>query len=250
MDESKVIRTKLIDHRGALRIALHYNYDVRLHSHLRKMNGLRYSKTHKCYYITATRPEIMPTDLVRPRKRRQLPNVLSLKQVERILNSTSNQKHKTLLVIVYGAGLRIGEALRLKLTDISRDESLLYIRDSKGDKDRRVPMSQIMIRELERYYRIYHPRVYIFEGAKGGMYTQSSARKVLKRAVRRAAIRKHVTLHTLRHSYATHLLERGVGIRYIQELFGHGSPKTTMLYTHVSGKRLGEIASPLDDLDI
>lgn len=163
--------------------------------------------------------------------------------------STYNLKHKTLLVIVYGAGLRIGEALGLKLTDISRDESLLYIREGKGLKDRRVPMSPMMLKTLERYYKRYRPKVYVFEGAKGGAYAQSSARQVLKRSVLAAGIRKHVTLHTLRHSYATHLLERGVGLRYIQELLGHGSPKTTMLYTHVSGKRLGEIASPLDDMD-
>jgi len=204
----------------------------------------------KLFYKMHHNHDVMPTDLKRPRRRRKLPNVLSLQEVEGILNATNNLKHKTLLVIVYGAGLRIGEALGLKLTDISREEGLLYIREAKGLKDRRVPMSPMMLKTLERYYSRYRPATYIFEGTGGGVYTQSSARKVLKRAVRVAGIRKHVTLHTLRHSYATHLLERGVGLRYIQELLGHGSPKTTMLYTHVSGKRLGEILSPLDGLDI
>ena len=153
-------------------------------------------------------------------------------------------------MVVYGAGLRIGEALHLELSDIRREEGLLYIRQSKGKKDRRVPLSESLLKALEDYYRAYKPKRYIFEGAKGGMYTDSSSRKVLSKAVKKVGIDRDITLHTLRHSYATHLLEKGVGIRYIQEILGHNSPKTTMLYTHISGKRLSEIRSPLDDLDL
>ena len=202
----------------------------------------------KLFYLIHGKGGIVPNDIVRPRKERRLPDVLSQFEVQQIILSTGNQKHRTLLIVIYGAGLRIGEALRLQLTDIRRSEGLLYIRRSKGKKDRRVPLSPMMLSSLERYYRAYRPKRYVFEGVKGGMYTASSARKVLKRSVRKAGIRRHVTLHTLRHSYATHLLEKGVGLRYIQDILGHHSPKTTMLYTHVSGKRLSEIRSPLDDL--
>ncbi|MDX1479692.1 MAG: tyrosine-type recombinase/integrase [Saprospiraceae bacterium] len=193
---------------------------------------------------------VIPENIERPRKVRKLPNVLTKQEVERIIQSTGNLKHRTLLALVYGSGLRIGEALRLEWTDVSRAEKLLYIRQSKGHKDRRVPLSDKQIKMLEDYYRAYRPRKYIFEGQDGGRYAHRSAQQVFKRAAHKAGIRRRVTLHTLRHSYATHLLEAGVGLRYIQDILGHSSPKTTMIYTHVSGKKIGEIKSPLEDLDI
>ena len=155
-----------------------------------------------------------------------------------------------MLSLIYGAGLRVGEALRLQLKDVRPSEDLLYIRRSKGRKDRRVPLSATMLKLLRNYIQIYQPKQYIFEGQNGGMYSARSAQQLFKRACQRAKILLPVTLHTLRHSYATHLLEQGVGLRYIQEILGHSSPKTTMIYTHVSGKRLSEVRSPLEDLDL
>jgi len=190
------------------------------------------------------------TGIERPRKQQRLPNVLSREEVRRIILSTGNMKHKFLLSITYGGGLRIGEVLRLQLDDVRGEERLLYIRDSKGQKDRRVPLSDRMFEMYREYQMAYKPVQYVFNGQGGGVYSQSSAQKVLKRAVSQAGIKIHTTLHTLRHSYATHLMESGVGLRYIQEILGHNSPKTTMIYTHVSGGRLSEVRSPLDDLGI
>ncbi|MBK8505458.1 MAG: tyrosine-type recombinase/integrase [Saprospiraceae bacterium] len=189
-------------------------------------------------------------DVERPKKAQSLPNVLTKEEVTRIILSTGNVKHKFLLAMTYGGGLRIGEVLRLQLPDFRVGEKLLYIRKSKGQKDRRVPLSDKMISMYREYQAAYGPKRYVFEGQTGDIYSTSSAQQVLRRACDKAGITIHVTLHTLRHSYATHLMESGVGLRYIQEILGHNSPKTTMIYTHVSGRRLSEVKSPLDDLEI
>jgi len=202
----------------------------------------------KIYFRTNHFTALEIDAIERPKKSTYLPNVLTKEEVRLVILSTSNIKHRTLLTIIYGAGLRIGEALKLRITDVRSEEGLLYIRGSKGKKDRRVPLSDTMLRMLREYYIAYRPKTYVFEGASGGLYSPSSAQKVLKRAVKQAGITIRVTLHTLRHSYATHLLESGVGLRYIQEILGHNNPKTTMIYTHVSGKKINEVRSPLEDL--
>ena len=154
-------------------------------------------------------------------------------------------------MLVYSGGLRIGETLKLRLTDINSQRGLIEIRGGKGAKDRMVPLSGVLLKFLRDYYKAYRPKEYLFESGSGrGPYSTSSARKVFQRAVKQAGIKRKVTLHTLRHSYATHLLEKGVGLRYIQDILGHRSPKTTMIYTHVSGKKLKDVVSPLDDLDL
>lgn len=186
----------------------------------------------------------------RPRKAQYLPDVLTPEEVKAVFRQTVNLKHRTLLMLIYSCGLRIGEALALKLVDIQSEEGLIYIRGGKGQKDRRVPLSTRVLKELRQYYRSYKPTEYLFEGQKGGRYSNRSAAQVLKRAVKNAGINKNVTLHTLRHSYATHLTNQGVNIQYLQEILGHNSPKTTMIYTHLSGKDIRNIRSPLDDMDI
>ena len=204
----------------------------------------------KLFYSLHRNGEIIPEDIKRPRKQTRLPNVLSKEEVARIISSVGNLKHKCLLMVVYGAGLRIGEALNLRVEDIRSKEKLIYIRQSKGAKDRRVPLSEKMLQILRDYFKAYRPRNYLFEGQNGGKYSATSARNVFRRACQKAGISIKVTLHTLRHSYATHLMESGVGLRYIQEILGHNSPKTTMMYTRISGKRLSEIRSPLEDMDL
>jgi site-specific recombinase XerD len=189
-------------------------------------------------------------EIERPRKQRTLPNVLSKQEVQAIFEQTPNLKHRTLLMMIYGAGLRIGEALNLTIHDIRSKESLIYIRGGKGKKDRRVPLSDKLLGMLRRYYKSYRPKRYLFEGPEGSKYSRSSAGKVLKRSAANAGITSRVTLHTLRHSYATHLTNSGINIQYLQEILGHNSPKTTMLYTHLSGKDIRNIKSPLDDMDI
>lgn len=187
-------------------------------------------------------------ELQRPRKPKVLPVVLSKEEVKRLLEATANRKHRALLTLVYSAGLRIGEALSLKLNDIDSRRMLIHIQGAKGKKDRYTLLSHKFLTELRDYYRTYRPKVYLFEGQQGGRYSVTSARQVFQRSVRKAGITKKVRLHTLRHSFATHLLEDGVDIRYIQSLLGHNDPKTTMIYTHVSESHIGNLRNPFDNL--
>ena len=204
----------------------------------------------KHFFTMFSNEDVVPEEILRPNRTKRLPNVLSKEEVKAILLAPGNIKHRCLLTVVYGAGMRIGEVLSLKLSDVRFEEKLIYIRSGKGFKDRRVPLSATMARLVKDYLGAFRPVVYLFEGRPGRRYSSSSAQKIIARSSRKAGIKIRVTMHTLRHSYATHLLESGVGLRYIQELLGHSSPKTTMIYTHVSGKRLGEVESPLEDLDL
>ena len=185
----------------------------------------------------------------RPRSSQYLPTILSKEEVKKIFSKINNLKHKTILSLIYSSGFRIGETLRLKVEDIDSKRNVISIRQSKGYKDRIVGLSPKILDLLRLYYVEYKPKDYLFEGQKGGMYTASSVRRVFKNAVQKAGIRKPVRVHNLRHSYATHLLESGTDIRYIQDILGHKNPKTTMIYTHVSNKSLKNIVSPFDLLD-
>ena len=174
----------------------------------------------------------------RPKKEKKLPSVLSLDEVQRIFQQVSNVKHKAVLSLLYSSGLRIGEVIHLKITDIDSDRMTIHIRSAKGAKDRMVPLATNVLELLRKYYLAYSPKEYLFNGAESSRYSPTSVRQVLSRAVRKAFIKKNVTPHTLRHSYATHLLERGTDLRYIQVLLGHSSVKTTEIYTHVSSTKL------------
>lgn len=185
-------------------------------------------------------------DIERPKKDRKLPEVLTKEEVLSILKNTPNIKHKTLLTLLYASGLRIGEALTLKVNDLDFKRHLIHIKQAKGRKDRYTLLAANSELLIKRYLEAYQPHPYLFTGQDGGMYSAGSARRVLYRAVAKTTIRKKVTLHTLRHSFATHLLESGTDLRYIQELLGHSSPKTTMIYTHVSTLNYKTIKSPLD----
>lgn len=185
----------------------------------------------------------------RPRKAKTLPEVLSTQDIKAIMDHTKNLKHKTLLALLYSGGLRIGEAINLRISDIDSKRMLIHIKLAKGKKDRYTLLSPTILELLRNYYKTYKPQDYLFEGQGSVQYTSSSAQQVLKKAVALAGIKgKRITLHTLRHSFATHLLESGTDLRYIQELLGHSSPKTTMIYTHVSQQRLQKIKNPFDSL--
>ncbi len=154
-----------------------------------------------------------------------------------------------MLSLIYACGLRRGELLSLKLTDIDRDRKVLWVRGGKGAKDRMIPISEKVLEMLREYYRGYRPKEWLFEGEKvGERYGERSLQLLFKRAAKKAAIQEQATLHWLRHSYATHLLEAGTDLRYIQELLGHKSSRTTEIYTHVSTRSLQQIRSPFDDL--
>ncbi|MGI9530963.1 site-specific tyrosine recombinase/integron integrase [Lutimonas sp.] len=187
--------------------------------------------------------------LERPHKSRFLPVVLSKQEVIDLLRNTRNLKHKAVLALLYSSGLRIGELINLELNDIDVDRRQIFIRNGKGRKDRYVIMAESFRQLFQNYLMTYKPKRFFVEGQKEGeQYTPTSIRQFLKRACKLARINKKVTPHTLRHSYATHLLEQGVDLRYIQELLGHSRPETTMIYTHVSKRDMLNIESPLDTL--
>lgn len=218
-------------------------------------NGLSHSfqnqmiSSVKKFYIHIYSAVIDPGKLTRPRPQHRLPNVLSKEEVKRILNSMTNEKHRVMLSLIYACGLRRSELLQLVPADIERSRNLLRIKQSKGFRDRIVPISNRTIEIVDTYLGRYKPEKYIFEGQyPGEPYSPTSLEKVLKSACMKAGNRKEVTLHWLRHSYATHLLESGTDLRYIQELLGHKSSKTTEIYTHVTTKSIQKIRSPFDDL--
>jgi integrase/recombinase XerD len=185
----------------------------------------------------------------RPRREHNLPHVLSKQEVKKILEFCGNLKHRAMLSLIYSCGLRRGELLSLKPMHIDSARGVLNIRQAKGKKDRIAPLSAKTIELLREYYKAYRPKEWLFEGQYPGQpYDERSIQLVLKKAVKKAGIAKPVTLHWLRHSYATHLLESGTDLRYIQEILGHKSSRTTEIYTHVSNRMIQNIVSPFDDL--
>jgi len=186
------------------------------------------------------------SDFERPKKSKLLPTVLSREEIIDLIQATKNLKHRAIIGLLYSGGLRIGELLRLQLKDIDIDRSQIHIKNSKGRKDRTVAMSEVVKPLLFNYIHTYKPKHYFVEGQAGRQYNGSSVRNFLRKACKAAGITKAVTPHTLRHSYATHMLENGVDVRHIQELLGHSKPETTMIYTHVAQKDLMQIRNPLD----
>ena len=189
-------------------------------------------------------------ELIRAKKEKILPKVMSQEEVSAIIFSLANLKHRCMLALMYSGGLRSGELINLKVTDIDHDRKQIRIRQGKGKKDRVTVLSAVLQELLTEYQSVYRPGNWLFEGQWGGQYTGSSLRSVLKKAMETAGNHKPYTVHCLRHSFATHLLEAGTDLRYIQSLLGHNSSKITEIYTHVSQKSMDKIQSPLDRLDL
>lgn len=188
-------------------------------------------------------------DLERPKKEKKLPEILSKNEISKLLKAVKNLKHKAILYLVYSAGLRVGEVVKLKPTDIDSDRMLIHIIQGKGKKDRYTILSETALSILRQYVKVYKPEHWLFPGQHPDKHlTERSVQKVFGNARIDAKIRKDVSVHNLRHSFATHLLEGGVNLRYIQELLGHSSSKTTEIYTHVTQKNLSNIISPLDTI--
>lgn len=203
----------------------------------------------KLFFQTIRDTKILVDKIHRPKNAKVLPNVLSKEEIKLILNAHSNIKHKTMLSLIYSCGLRCGELLALQPVHIDSNRNIVLLKNAKGKKDRIAPLSPKILEMLREYYKIYKPTTYLFEGTIAGEpYSDKSLQQVLKQALQKAGIKKPATLHWLRHSYATHLLESGTDLRYIQELLGHSSSKTTEIYTHVSTKSIQQIKSPFDDL--
>lgn len=203
----------------------------------------------KLFFSARKGIKLDPELVHRPRRAKALPNVLSKEEVKSILEAHNNLKHKVMLSLIYSCGLRCGELLALEPQHIDSKRNIVLIKNSKGKKDRIVPLSQKILEMLRDYYKFHKPSYFLFEGqTRGEQYDARSLQLVLKQALKKTNITKPVTLHWLRHSYATHLLENGTDLRYIQELLGHSSSKTTEIYTHVSTKSIQQIKSPFDDL--
>jgi site-specific recombinase XerD len=200
-------------------------------------------KLFKAFYPECKIDEI---ELKRPKRSKLLPLVLSKEEIIDLLRYTKNLKHRAALAMIYSAGLRISELLNLQLNHIDVDRRQIIVKNSKGRRDRNIILAESFIPLLLNYLNSYNPTLFFIEGKPGEKYSAESVRSFLKRSCEYAKITKRVTPHTLRHSYATHLLENGIDIRYIQELLGHAKPETTMIYTHVSKKDLLQIKSPLD----
>lgn len=202
----------------------------------------------KFYYEQVLRRERFMIEIPRPKKPLQLPKVIAPADIKKLFEVTPNLKHNTMLKLCYGLGLRVSEIINLKITDIDSKSMQVLIERAKGKKDRYVNLPQSILEQVRYYFVEYKPKVYLFEGQYGGQYSSRSAQQVFKNALLKAKINKKLGIHSLRHSFATHLLEQGTDIRFIQELLGHSNIKTTLLYTEVSDKSILKIVSPLDKL--
>ena len=194
------------------------------------------------------RPQIV-VQIPRPKKPWQLPKVHATEQVSRIIKATNNEKHKTMLMLAYGSGLRLQEIINLKIADINSARMVIEVRRGKGKKDRQVVLSEKLLEQLRKYFIAYRPKTWLFEGQDGAQYGYRSLQMVFSRAKSKAGVTVPGGIHTMRHSFATHLLEEGTDLRVIQELLGHNSIKTTVRYTHVSQAQIGKVISPLDRLN-
>lgn len=208
-----------------------------------RMNALKF------YYEQVLKKEKFFWEIPRPKKPIKLPKVISEEKILKGLSEINNLKHKVLLITAYSAGLRVSEVVNIKIADINSDRMQIFIEKAKGKKDRLVPLSKVALELLREYYKVYQPKKWLFEGQKKGMpYSCRSAQAVFNHYFEKVGMPKYITFHSLRHSYATHLLEGGTDIKYIQELLGHNDIRTTLRYTHVSKKSLQKVESPLDKI--
>ena len=203
----------------------------------------------KVFYGEVLRQESKVQNLLRPKKAQKLPHVLTEEEVSRLLRSADNLKHRCILMLIYSAGLRLGEAVNMRISDLQPQSRRLFIRGGKGKKDRFTILSEKAWKKLKEYLAVYRPVEWVFEGQTGGRYSERSVQALFTRAKEKSMINPYATVHTLRHSFATHLLEKGIDLRYIQELLGHESSKTTEIYTHITHRGWDKLRSPLDDLD-
>lgn len=200
----------------------------------------------KFYYERVLGQERKVYYLERPLKERKLPQVLSKEDIIRIFERIPNLKHRLALMLIYSGGLRRSELLNLRPGDVDLTRGTIFIRGGKGRKDRQTLLARNLIPDIKQYIEHYKPRKWLFEGTGGAQYSAASLQAIFKRALMAAGVNKDATLHTLRHSFATHLLEAGTSTRFIQVLLGHASAKTTEIYTHVSRLSLDKIRSPLE----
>ena len=203
----------------------------------------------KFYYEQVLKQPKIVMEIPRPKKPSLLPKVIHLQDIAKMIKLTLNLKHKTLLMLVYGMGLRVSEIINLKITDIDSKNMQVHIQGAKGKKDRYTNLPETVLPFLRSYYKEYKPQKYLFEGQLSEKYSIRSAQQVFKQSLTRAKINKDVGIQGLRHSYATHLLEQGTDISYIQKLLGHNDTKTTLIYAQVGKKDMKAVQSPIDKID-
>lgn len=186
-------------------------------------------------------------NIKQPKKGKYLPVVLSKEEMKKMILLTINPKHNCIISLLYGTGVRVGELVRIKMRDIDLDRKMLHVFQGKGKKDRLVVLPEKLLKILSVQAKMKLADDFLFTNGRGGRLTEVTIQKVVNQASKRAGINKKVSPHTLRHSFATHLLENGTDIRYIQELLGHAKLQTTQIYTHVTKNNLAGISSPLDN---
>src|SRR5690554_1561415 len=235
-----ITATQIEDYFYYCKVELNYSYSA-MKQHLASVRFL---------YKEVLKKDIDFDFNVKMKKPSTIPVVLSTEEVQRLLNSFMNLKHKTIFTLCYSAGLRLSEILNIKISDIDSDRMQIRIEQAKGKKDRYSILSPKVLDLLRGYVSEYRPEVYLFEGQNGGKYSSSSVQQLMRAHRKKANINKKATPHTLRHSFATHLLDNGTDIRFIQELLGHKHISTTQIYTHVSSRTLKDIKSPIENLEL
>jgi integrase/recombinase XerD len=204
----------------------------------------------KLYFRVMQNRKLDSSDIPRPKKDKKLPIVLSREEIKLIIKNTINSKHRTIIALIYGTGIRLGETVNIMVPDIDFHRKLIHIKAGKGKKDRIVPLPAFLIEQIHLYMDQYKPVDYLFEGWGNRQYSPRSVQSILKKALINANIRKNASVHTLRHTFATHSLEDGTDIRLIQEILGHSNIKTTEIYTHISNANILSIQSPIDKLGL
>lgn len=202
---------------------------------------------HNYFEFVLKRPLDL-SDIPYPRKVYILPEILSIEEIQAIFDKCQNLKHRTILSLLYGSGLRMGEVLNLKLTDIDGSRMVFNIREGKGLKDRQMPLSEQLLYLINNYISQYKPKEFLFNGQLGLQYTSSSINQLLKYYADKAGVKKRIHAHKIRHCYATHLLEAGTEMSLIQKLLGHKKIQTTQIYSHISKSLLSKVSSPLQQI--
>lgn len=242
-----ILKAYSVDNLTHQRLKDYFLYCVKvLNMNERKMNGK--INAVKFYFEKVKQQPQMFFNIPRPKKPLTLPKMLSKTEVLRLFKVIDNTKHLLIIKLCYGMGLRVSEIVKLKITHIDSQRMQVLIKGAKGKKDRYVNLPESVLELLRGYYKEYRPKEWLFEGQYGGSYSARSVQAIFKRAMIKANINKSIGVHGLRHSYATHLLESGADLRFIQQLLGHYSIKTTQIYTHVSNSALANLKSPLDTL--
>ncbi len=242
-----VLKSYPVNELSAEKLKAYFLYCLRELKHTENQVHSRFNAI-KFYFEKVLMRGKLFLEIPRPQKPSKLPKVINAADIKKMLSTVTNIKHNTMLKLCYGMGLRVSEIVNLKVSDIDSKRLQVLVERAKGKKDRYVNLPESILDQLREYYKQYRPKTYLFEGQFGEKYSTRSVQLIFKTALQKAKINKPVGIHSLRHSYATHLMEAGTDVSFIQKLLGHNDIKTTLIYAHVSKKDLNKIKSPLDSL--